>query len=132
MHHDYSARKFTSLRDRIEKDAKGALSAILILSIIKMEGRTWGYHIKKQLSFLTAGKFQIKDSSLYTILNNLEEKYKLIQSIKEKKLRYYSLTELGFEELQLSHDYWQELVAIGNSVFKKMISLHISEIKEKK
>ncbi|MHA2245211.1 MAG: PadR family transcriptional regulator [Candidatus Hodarchaeales archaeon] len=129
---DYQSRKFTSLRDRIKKDARGALSAILILSIIRMEGRTWGYHIKKQLGALTANEFQIKDSSLYTILNNLEEKYKLIQSIKEKKLRYYSLTEQGLVELQRTHDYWHELVAIGNKVFEKMIFLQTSEIKEKR
>lgn len=118
-----SPRGFISLKDRIQKDAKGSLGAILILSIIKMEKKTWGYQIKKTLGNLTVGKFQIKDSSLYTILNNLEKKYRLIQSTKERKLRFYSLTELGFEELERVQNYWQELIAIGNEAFKNMKSL---------
>ncbi|MHA2226429.1 MAG: PadR family transcriptional regulator [Candidatus Hodarchaeales archaeon] len=125
-----STQRLVTLTDRIEKDAKGSLNAILILGIIRMKGNTWGYQIKKILKELTGGRYQIKDSSLYTILSNLEDKYRLISSTKESKLRYYSLTNLGVEEIKRACIYWQDLMKISDDVFEKIGLSQILEVVE--
>lgn len=109
-----------SLIDRLEKDAKGSLTTILILGIIKREGKTWGYQIKKTLKTITQGDSYIKDSSLYTSLRNLEVNYKLIKSEIKERRRYYSLTELGLQEIDQIYEYWQNLVQVGTEAFEKL------------
>jgi DNA-binding PadR family transcriptional regulator len=118
--HTKGTQRLVTLTDRIEKDAKGSLIALLILGIIQMEKKTWGYQIKKKLKEITVDTFRIKDSSLYTILNNLQEKYNLIQSNKDGKLRYYTITKHGSEEIKRGYIYWQRLVKIGNEAFETL------------
>ena len=96
------------LISRLEKDVRGFLTTLLILAIIKKQERTWGYKIKQELKKITDSDSYINDSSLYTILRNLESnKYgQLIISEMDKRRRYYTLTPQGFEELTLAVNRW--------------------------
>lgn len=109
-----------SLIDRLEKDVKGSLTTILILGIIRMEGRTWGYQIKKILKELTKNDTSIKDSSLYTILRNLENHYKLVVSEMEERRRYYSLSDRGVQEINQTFTYWLNLVRSSLQTFEEL------------
>lgn len=109
-----------SLIDRLEKDVKGSLTTILILGIIRMEGRTWGYQIKKKLKELTKSETSIKDSSLYTILRNLETHYMLVVSEMEERRRYYSLTDRGVQEINQTFTYWLNLVRSSLQTFEEL------------
>ncbi|MFX0094187.1 MAG: PadR family transcriptional regulator [Candidatus Hodarchaeota archaeon] len=107
-----------SLVKRLEKDAKGALTTILILCIIKQEGATWGYQIKKRLKDITHSDTYIKDSSLYTTLKSLEINYQLIISEMKERRRYYSLTVRGLQETSQVYAYWEEIVQTGKKAFE--------------
>lgn len=109
-----------SLIDRLEKDVKGSLTTILILGIIRMEGRTWGYQIKKKLKEVTKNDSYIKDSSLYTILRNLETHYKLVVSEMEERRRYYSLTDRGVQQINQAFTYWLNLVRSSSQAFEEL------------
>ena len=106
--------------ERLEKDARGALTAILILSIIQKEEKIWGYQIKKELKEITNATSHIKDSSLYTVLRNLEKNYKLLSSEMKERRRYYSLTKLGRQEIAHAFEYWLGLVQTSISAFEKL------------
>lgn len=109
-----------SLIDRLEKDVKGSLTTLLILGIIRMESRTWGYQIKKRLKEVTNSEYYIKDSSLYTILRNLETHYKLVVSEMEERRRYYSLTKMGLQETDQAYDYWLNIIRTSMKSFQKI------------
>ena len=106
--------------ERLEKDARGALTAILILSIIQKEEKIWGYQIKKELKEITNATSHIKDSSLYTVLRNLEKNYKLLSSEMKERRRYYSLTELGKQEITHAFEYWFSLIQTSMRAFEKL------------
>lgn len=106
--------------NRFEKEVKGALSTLLVLKVIKMEKRTYGYRIKKNISEITNSEIQMTDSSLYTILKTLERRYKLIKSMKNEFRVYYSLTTIGQETLTRLMDYWNFLFELSHKTFLKI------------
>ena len=114
------SKKPNSLIDRLDKDVKGSLTFILIILIIKTEKRTWGYQIKKKLQILTQSDSAISDSTLYTVLRNLENNYWLIESEVEERRRYYSLTKLGITETDRVAKYWQNLLLTSVELFQKL------------
>lgn len=117
---DLEENSASSYLTRLEKDAKGSLTAILILMIIKYDEKTWGYNIRKKLARITNKSIEINYSSLYTILRNFEEKYFLVESIMEDKRRYYSMTPKGNKELLEIRDFWKDLIETGNVAFKHL------------
>jgi len=108
------------LFDRLEKNVKGTLTAILILGIIRKEKRTYGWQIKKKLKDVTKADSYIKDSSLYTILRSLENNHGLVTSEMNNRRRYYSLTELGQEEIPRAYHYWIDLILVSKEAFEKL------------
>jgi len=110
------------LVDRLEKDVRGFLTTLLILAIIKKQERTWGYKIKQELKKITQSETYINDSSLYTILRNLEsDKYgQLIISEMEKRRRYYTLSSQGGKELTLAVNRWIELMENSKKVLSTL------------
>ena len=108
------------LLDRLEKHVKGSLNAVLILGIIKKEKRAYGWQIKKKLKEITKADTYIKDSSLYTILRNLENNHKLVTSEIYDQRRYYSVTELGKEEILRACHYWLDLFHVSKEAFEKL------------
>jgi DNA-binding PadR family transcriptional regulator len=123
---------FLSFFDRLDKDVKGSLTVILILGIIKREEITWGYQIKKELQRISNSEERIKDSSLYTILNSLEKQYGLLVSKSQDRRRYYSLSQIGKDNLSDIFTYWinfvlkslQSLNEIGISVPNLLVEVN--------
>lgn len=99
-----------NLIDRLEKDAKGSLTTILILAIIHKHENTWGYQIKQILSEITKIENPINDSTLYTTLRNLENNYKLIKSEFSDRRRTYKLSDSGEVEINNIYSYWTQLI----------------------
>ncbi|NHJ01891.1 MAG: PadR family transcriptional regulator [Candidatus Heimdallarchaeota archaeon] len=110
----------SSYLTRLEKDAKGSLTAILILTIINHDEMTWGYKIKKKLSEITNRDIEVNYSTLYTILRNFEEKYFLVDSKMEDKRRYYSITNKGRQILSEMSDFWDNLIDTSRVAFKNL------------
>lgn len=85
---------------------KGILEGCVLQIISKEE--TYGYEITKRLN--TLGFDGVVDGTVYTILVRLE-KSKLINSVKKPSeigppRKFYSLTSLGEEELELFWKKW--------------------------
>jgi len=120
---DLDVKSDASYLTRLEKDAKGSLTAILILMIIKHDKQTWGYNIRKKLAAITDKTIEVNYSSLYTILRNFEEKYSLIESKIEDKRRYYSITSKGNKELVEISNFWKNLIDTANAAFKQLDNL---------
>lgn len=81
---------------------KGTLSTI-ILTLLRENGRMYGYDITRLVKDRTEGKILIKEGSLYPALHKLSADG-LIESEEEmigKRVRvYYKLTTLGMERTQ--------------------------------
>lgn len=81
---------------------KGTLSTI-ILTLLRENGRMYGYDITRLVKERTEGKILIKEGSLYPALHKLSADG-LIESEEEmigKRVRvYYKLTSLGMERTQ--------------------------------
>ena len=106
--------------DRLEKDAKGSLVAILILGIILKNENTWGYQIKLKLLEITNNNIQINDSTLYTILRSMENQYELVNSHKIDRKRTYQLTKHGKLKFQEIIQFWNDLFLSGLSYFRNL------------
>ena len=106
--------------ENITEMLKGILEGC-ILEIIN-RGDTYGYEITRQLKLL--GFTDVVDGTVYTILVRLE-KNKLVNIEKKQSeigppRKFYSLNNLGREELKLFWDKWE------------FLSSKINELKEKK
>lgn len=111
-----------SLITRFEKDAKGALTTLLILGIFVKEKRLWSYQIKKKLKEITNSSESISNSSLYTLLGRLEEKYDLISSEKdeEDQRRYFLPKEHCFTEFKELIEFWNQLMETSRFALKNI------------
>lgn len=108
------------------RDALSNLVAFLTLEIIAQEP-TWGYNVKKKAEEIINkgfGVFEVKISSLYTLLQRLERSQKLIESYKLDEpagnrpglqRRWYRITDLGKEELDKARKSWKQLIFVLNS-----------------
>ena len=117
-----------SFTDRLNKEIKGSLNALLILLIIQKSKKTWGYHIKQTLKILMGESIQ--NSSLYTILRNLESNYGLLKSEMHERRRYYSLTDKGIQETQDAVQYWLNMHKKSLKIFKNFDINFVSKIKQ--
>lgn len=119
---DFSQKSTSFLSERLEKDVRGYLTTLLILGIIKKQKRTWGYQIKQELKLITESSAYINDSSLYTILRNLEsEKYgQLVKSEMVKRRRYYVLSKKGETDLDSAVIQWLNLMEKSKTLFSDL------------
>lgn len=123
------SQKSATLTERLEKDMKSGYITILILQIIKNEKQVWGYRIKQLLQQLTGN--EIQNSSLYTILRNLESKYHVVTSEMIDRRRYYVLTPEGHKQSLKAVNFWSELLSESKTHFKKLnipLSTAIKEV----
>lgn len=76
---------------------KGTLKTI-VLSLLKEQGRMYGYEITQRVKEMTKDKISITEGALYPTLHSLEEQGKLKtekEYIGKRVRKYYSLTEEG-------------------------------------
>lgn len=81
-----------------------------ILSVLA-EGDSYGYAISKRITEISANKYSIKETTLYSAFNRLE-KNKCIQSFPGqvthgKKRTYYTITPIGQAYLAEKIGEWQ-------------------------
>lgn len=83
---------------------KGSLE-IILLSLLKNKPM-YGYEISKTIKSLTENSLIIGEGTLYPALKRLEEKnlienYFIQLDTSKKKRKYYKITQLGLNELNL-------------------------------
>ena len=83
---------------------KGSLE-IILLSLLKNKPM-YGYEISKTIKSLTENSLIIGEGTLYPALKRLEEKnlienYFIELDTSKKKRKYYKITQLGLNELNL-------------------------------
>jgi PadR family transcriptional regulator PadR len=93
---------------------RGHLDAIILRLIYEKD--QYGYEISKEISLRTNDRFQIKEATLYAVIQRLERK-ELIESYfgdisHGGKRRYYKITKLGKAFLKETIEEWQEIKAI--------------------
>lgn len=95
---------------------KRGLLDICVLAAIK-DQESYGYQIIKDIK----PYIEISESTLYPILRRLETQNLLIVKTMEyngRLRKYYYITELGKERLELFKDEWKEVISIYNFVMK--------------
>ncbi len=97
-------------RDKINREMRSGLYALLILKAIEDLGESYGYEIVKYLEEKSDGKIRIKDATIYPILRYFGKKKVLESFWTEPSLgiprKYYRLTDEGVKLLkQLIKDY---------------------------
>ncbi|MBI1306773.1 MAG: PadR family transcriptional regulator [Bacteroidetes bacterium] len=97
---------------------KGTLS-ILIIKLLDVHGKMYGYQISKELKSISDGFLEIKEGSLYPALHRLELDNLIeseTQKIGERTRKYYRLTQSGkklkTEKYQLLEEFNQALQSI--------------------
>ena len=96
----------------ISRELKAASSKPMILSILA-RGESYGYQIIQHIERISNGEWEWSEAMLYPVLHRLDADG-LIQSrwaILEngRKRKYYSLTALGEEALQVEKQKWMKV-----------------------
>ena len=95
---------------------------LLVLRILA-GGPQHGYGISSRLSELSSEWLQVEEGSLYPCLYRMEERgwvrSELLLSENKRKARYYSLTQLGAQELLVQSENWRQFSGIVAKVLKK-------------
>ena len=79
---------------------KGSLSTI-ILSLLKEQGKMYGYQITREVEKITSGKLVVTEGALYPTLHKLEAKGLLsveLAKVNNRVRKYYFITEKGKKE----------------------------------
>ncbi|MFW9997456.1 MAG: PadR family transcriptional regulator [Candidatus Odinarchaeota archaeon] len=95
-----------------------SLLALIILSVLKMEGTSSGYAIIQKIKKMTANMLALKAGTVYPMLETMESKkfiskesitvpYRTKDGYKTKSV--YKLTEDGKEVLYSDWNQWEEL-----------------------
>lgn len=85
---------------------KGCLEPV-IMRLLKENGRMYGYQITQMAKEITNGELQITEGALYPFLHRLEEEGVVeteVESIGNRKRKYYSLTKSGKKQAGLAMD----------------------------
>ena len=98
--------------------SKGSMAAStkpLILTILK-SGKNYGYFITQKVRELSDGTLEWSDGMLYPVLHRLEKERFIasewINTDSGRKRKYYSITELGKQELILEKESWMSVHAV--------------------
>ena len=98
--------------------SKGLMAATtkpMILSILK-DGKNYGYEIIQRIKEMSGGKLTWSDGMLYPVLHRLEKdgfiSSEWIITETGRKRKYYSITEVGKEELLQDKAEWMNVHSI--------------------
>jgi PadR family transcriptional regulator PadR len=97
----------------IEREMMRGAGAVAVLSLLEQR-EMYGYEMIDALSRRTDGVLAMGQSTLYTLLYNLEKK-KLVRSTWRtadtgRKRKYYGLTKKGLARLRAQDGQWTQLV----------------------
>lgn len=85
---------------------KGCIEPI-VMRLLKDHGRMYGYQITQLVKEITKGELQITEGALYPLLHRLEEEGVVeteVESIGNRKRKYYTLTKAGKKKTNLAMD----------------------------
>lgn len=103
-----------------EKEFKKGYSKPFVLLALTKESH-YPYQIIKTLSGATQGKYIIAGSNIYPILKTLtEEGFITVRKDEETQQNFYSLTEVGYEFLELLEQSMMEF----QDLVKELIETH--------
>ena len=103
---------------------RGSLETI-ILELLNRYGQMYGYEITQKVKELSDGDIMITEGALYPALHKLERKNLLssqIESIGNRKRKYYSLTETGKKETQVQVSEMQNFITNLNLIFNPQLT----------
>ncbi|GAB5410829.1 MAG: helix-turn-helix transcriptional regulator [Balneolaceae bacterium] len=103
----------------ISKELMAASTRPLILTILK-RGKSYGYQIIQDVKQLSGGTLEWSDGMLYPVLHKLQKdgciQSNWVMSEEGRRRKYYSITEVGLEELQTAKEQWLSI----HEVFAKI------------
>ena len=93
----------------------------LVLYILSRDN-SYGLDIYKQLKDITQHRFELKETTLYSAYKRLETKGYITSYWGDEtngaRRKYYSITQLGIEELIKMTDIWKEVFRILLSIYE--------------
>ncbi len=96
----------------IAKALIAASTKPIILSIL-LNGENYGYQIIQSVKRISGGQLDWSDGMLYPVLHRLEKdgfiRSRWIISEEGRRRKYYSITELGREELEADMAQWKSV-----------------------
>lgn len=102
-----------------QQDLKKGSAELLILSLLEERARH-GYEIGQLIESRSGGALSFHVASLYPILYRLEKKKyvtgRWVEKPKERRRRYYSITEKGRQVLSRQRNLWKEFFEALNRV----------------
>ncbi len=108
------------VREKINREMRSGIYAILILKAIDVLGETYGYEIQRYIAEKTDGKIKLKDATVYPVLRYLARKNILNSYWTEPTVgvprKYYALTEDGKKLLKSLIGDFNELVEMSRKV----------------
>ncbi len=98
----------------VSKALIAASTKPIILSIL-LNGKNYGYQIIQRVKKISGGTLEWSDGMLYPVLHRLEKdgyiSSQWIRSEEGRYRKYYSLTDLGREELEAEKRQWMRVHA---------------------
>ena len=99
---------------------RGHTDAIILARLLR--GDSYGYEINKTIATLSAGRFELKEATLYTAFKRLEEQGYIVSywgdSGAGARRRYYTITSLGRDASHRLNAEWQETKEIMDQLLK--------------
>lgn len=99
---------------------RGHTDAIILARLLHSD--SYGYEINKVISSLSAGRFELKEATLYTAFKRLEELGHIASywgsSGAGARRRYYTITPSGVETCHRLLDEWQETKEIMDKLLE--------------
>ena len=97
-----------------QQEWKKGSAELLVLSLLEDQPRH-GYDISKLIQVRSGGALQFHVTSLYPLLNRLEQEGSIqgrwVEKSQQRRRRYYSLTAQGRSVLRSKQKSWKDFVA---------------------
>lgn len=100
---------------------RGHTDTIILAHLIKKD--SYGYEINKHISFVSEGKYELKEATLYTAFKRLEDagcisSYWGDETIGARR-KYYRITDLGRETYHRLYEEWNMVKGIIDKLVKE-------------
>ena len=99
---------------------RGHTDAIILARLLR--GDSYGYEINKTISTISAGRFELKEATLYTAFKRLEESGCIASywgsSGAGARRRYYTITAAGRDAYRRLMTEWAETMDIMNKLLQ--------------
>lgn len=100
---------------------RGHLEGVILKLIVQKD--RYGYEIASTIKIRTNGRFEIKEATLYALVQRLESKGFIRSYIGDKsfgrKRRYYTMTEEGIIYYAIKKAEWLELKAVLDALWEE-------------